>query len=152
MVSTINDKLKYKQVFGLQMIISLFIALSIFLFWFSLGLTEGWHWRKNHNILDNNKLINDKNYHVWRLFTNAAILLVPIFVVINPVSIWFIICANIFSWMCYERSMGYAELDKWFIQRPPFRLLGKEYNRPSMVIQNIILVFSFIATIILLFI
>lgn len=131
------------------MVISILIAITIFLFWFSLGLTEGWHWRKNHNTSDNNKLINDKNYHIWRLFTNAAIIILPILILIQPVSIMFIISANVFSWICYERSMGYAELDLWFIQRPPFRLLGKEYKRPSMIIQNIILILSLIATIIL---
>lgn len=121
------------------------IFLVIFLFWFSLGLTEGWHWRILKQKEDTNKLINDGNYHIWRLFTNAAFVLIPILIIINPISISLLIAMNIFSWMCYERSMGYAEDDKWFILRPPFRLLGKEYKRPSMLIQNIILVVSLLA-------
>jgi hypothetical protein len=127
------------------MLLTLCAFILILSFWISIGLTEGWHWRLSSKKQDNNKLINDGNYHIWRLITNASIVLIPMVSFATP--ILFLIVANIFAWMCYERFMGFAENDKFFQQRPPFRLLGKEYKRPSMLIQNIILVISFIATI-----
>ncbi len=113
------------------------IVLGNFSFWLSTGFTEGWKWRIQAGKPDTNRWIKDGTYHIWRLVTNSSVVMLvvggvlaaPLFPDFTVVSI----IAFLYGWFLYEGTISYVEHDDFFYLRPPFRLLGKEYTRPSVL-------------------
>ena len=124
------------------------IAL-IFLFWISLGLTEGWKWRKDKGRPDTNRLINFRNYHVWRAATNFSFLVFPVLAFLignsDPDPTYYrllfdVLTLNIMAWIAYERFMTYAIWDDFMKTKEDFHILGKFFKRPPAIWEIVIMV------------
>ena len=63
----------------LDILVQILFCLSIILYWFSEGVTEGWTWstkkRKETNKLihPNNKSNGIFDYHMWRILENVGV-------------------------------------------------------------------------------
>jgi len=122
---------------------ALFIILSLLLwiaFWGSIGITEGWKWRIDKKREDNNSLVTYDTYHVWRLVTNASVIL--LFVVaglFNDIGlvrfVGSLVFSTVASWILYERVMTYVIWDDWLKKKEDFHILKYDFPRPHPYIE-----------------
>lgn len=116
--------------------------LSNIIFWGTLGATEGFKWT------DTPKLVNERNYHIFRLFTNGAFLsstiiapLVFIDVSIQQIilNIFITLCA---SWPVYEFTLNYVNHGEVLKQKGDFAFGEKTFRHPPVIIIPILWVIS----------
>ena len=124
------------------MLLEVLLSATVFLFWISISLTEGWKWRMDDNIDDNNSLITYKSYHFWRALTtfswlSAVVLVAFINTEIKHVLINFVL-SNVAAWILYERMMSFAQFDDFMRKKPKFHIFGIYIKRPPPIAEVIV--------------
>jgi hypothetical protein len=115
--------------------------LTAVAFWVTISSTEGWKWRQNDGTPDNSPVITWNSYHIWRSFTTAAVLLMPL----TYVGLSSFLTAHVVGWLCYERWMSLVEYGTLLYKRPIFHVLGNIWiPRPSPWVEIGIIVLSFV--------
>lgn len=116
--------------------------LSNMLFWSTLGATEGFKWTGSP------KIVNAKNYHIFRAFTNGAFLLALIIapLIFNDISItqialkvFITLCA---SWPVYEFALNYVNHGKILKQKGDFVFGDKTFKHPPVILIPILWIIS----------
>lgn len=115
----------------------IFVFVNL-IFWATLGATEGFKWTPAPN------LVTDKNYHIFRAFTNGAFLIsigmAPfVFSGYSIVLVIFnLLAITAFSWSFYEMMLNYVNHGSFIHQKSDFVFGNVTFKHPPAVLIPII--------------
>ena len=115
----------------------LFLVVN-FIFWATLGATEGFKWTSTPN------LVTAKNYHIFRGFTNGAFLVtigLSPYVLSGlsiPLFLLYIFIVTATTWPVYELVLNYVNHGSFIHQKSDFVFGNMKFRHPPAIIIPII--------------